>query len=72
MCVKIWRVFHIRESIDSELISACLINDYSLIADLHILNIFFHMINLLWISLQRLLQSEAIKAQIYLHKKVSF
>ena len=36
LCVKIWRLFHIRESIDSKLISVCLINDYSLIADLYI------------------------------------
>ena len=37
VCVKIWRVFHIViESIDSKLISVCLINDYSPIADLHI------------------------------------
>ena len=35
MCVTIWRDFHI-ESIDSKLISLCLINDYALIADLHI------------------------------------
>ena len=33
VCVKIWYLFHIH---DSKLISVCLINDYSLIADLHI------------------------------------
>ena len=32
--VKIWRVFHI--CVDLKLISVCLINDYLLIADLHI------------------------------------
>ena len=37
VCVKIWHLFHIHDrSIDSKLISVCLINNYSLIADLHI------------------------------------
>ena len=37
VCVKIWHIFHnVIESIDSKLISVCLINNYSLIADLHI------------------------------------
>ena len=37
VCVKILRLFtYVIESIDSKLISVRLINDYSLIADLHI------------------------------------
>ena len=35
VCVKIWHLFHIRDR-ELKLISVCLINDYSLIADLHI------------------------------------
>ena len=38
--MSLWRFgisfTYVRESIDSKLISVCLINDYSLIADLHI------------------------------------
>ena len=38
VCVQIWHFFHIldRRYIEFKLISVCLINDYSLIADLHI------------------------------------
>ena len=37
VCVKIWHLFHIRKkSIDSKIIYFCLINEYSLIAELHI------------------------------------
>ena len=39
VCVQIWHLLHLYviEGIESNLISACLINDYSLIAQLHIL-----------------------------------
>ena len=34
--MKIWRVVHIRDKNDSKLVGVCLINDFSLIADLHV------------------------------------
>ena len=36
MCVCVNLVSYVIEGIDSKVISVCLINDYSLIADLHI------------------------------------